>query len=85
MSDTTADLQPPAIPTEEPPQQIEVAITDVPVANQSVALKLLVAFAQLAYKRSAYNMDETAKLVECIKMFQPAPTDNAAAPASEEI
>lgn len=48
----------------------QTRLVDVPVTNQNEALQLIVTFLNLAQKRGAFNLDESAKLWECIKMFQ---------------
>jgi hypothetical protein len=50
----------------------EIKLVDVPVQNENVALNLMVSFLTLAQKRGAYSFDESAKIWECIKMFQKA-------------
>jgi hypothetical protein len=56
----------------------EVKLIDVQVTDENVALNVMVSFLNLAQKRGAFGIDESAKIWECIKMFQrPAP-----APAS---
>ena len=51
-------------------EPVEMVITKVPVTDQNIALQLLVAFTQLAYRRGAYNIEEAAKLHECIEIFK---------------
>jgi hypothetical protein len=60
-----------------PPSQVkevkevkEVKLVDIPVTNENEALNMMVNFLTLAHKRGAYTIDETAKIWECIKMFQ---------------
>ena len=48
----------------------QVRLIDVPLNNQQDALQLIVTFLNLAQKRGAFSLDESAKLWECIKMFQ---------------
>jgi hypothetical protein len=48
----------------------QVRLVDVPLNTQSEALQLIVTFLHLAQKRGAFTLDESAKLWECIKMFQ---------------
>ena len=50
----------------------EIKLVDVPVQNENIALNLMVSFLTLAQKRGAYSFDESAKIWECIKMFQKA-------------
>lgn len=61
----------------------EVRLVDVKVADQNVALNLMVSFLSMAQKRGAFGLDESAKIWECIKMFEiPAAPPPAAPPAS---
>jgi hypothetical protein len=62
----------------------EIPITEVVVDNDIIGLNLLIAFGQIAHKRGAYNIEETAKLHETIQYFTkkmnatippPAPTN----------
>ena len=48
----------------------QVRLVDVPLTSQQDALQLLVTFLNLAQKRGTFSLDESAKLWECIKMFQ---------------
>jgi hypothetical protein len=48
----------------------QVRLVDVPLNTQQDALQLLVTFLHLAQKRGSFTLDESAKLWECIKMFQ---------------
>ena len=45
-------------------------LIDVEVKNENVALNLLVSFLNVAQKRGAFTIDESAKIWECIKIFQ---------------
>ncbi len=47
----------------------EIPITEVVVDNDVIGLNLLIAFGQIAHKRGAYNIEETAKLHETIQYF----------------
>lgn len=48
----------------------QTRLVDIPVTNQQEALQLIVTFLNLAQKRGAFTLDESAKLWECIKAFQ---------------
>jgi hypothetical protein len=48
----------------------QVRLVDIPVTTQQEALQLIVTFLNLAQKRGAFTLDESAKLWECIKHFQ---------------
>ena len=48
----------------------QVRLVDVPITNQNEALQLIVTFLNLAQKRGAFTLDESAKIWECVKHFQ---------------
>ena len=48
----------------------QTRLVDIPVANQNEALQLIVTFLNLAQKRGAFTLDESAKIWECVKFFQ---------------
>jgi hypothetical protein len=48
----------------------QTRLVDVTVSNQNEALQLIVTFMNLAQKRGAFTLDESAKLWECVKYFQ---------------
>lgn len=48
----------------------QTRLVDIAVTNQNDALQLIVTFLNLAQKRGAFNLDESAKIWECVKMFQ---------------
>ncbi len=56
--------------TELPGEKKTTRLVDVPLNTQQDALQLLVTFLNLAQKRGSFTLDESAKLWECIKMFQ---------------
>ena len=47
----------------------EILLVDIPVTDENSALNLLVAFVTLAHKRGVYNLNESAKIWECIQKF----------------
>jgi hypothetical protein len=47
-----------------------INLTDVEVKDENIALNLFVSFLNLAQRRGAYNMQESAKIWECISKFQ---------------
>jgi hypothetical protein len=55
---------------QQKPVADETKLVDVPVTNENMALNLLVSFINLAQRRGAFNIDESAKIYECIKKFQ---------------
>ena len=50
--------------------QKEVKLVDVAVSDENVALNLMVSFLSLAQRRGCFSFDESAKIWECIKIFQ---------------
>ena len=48
----------------------QVRLVDIPLNSQQDALQLIVTFLHLAQKRGAFTLDESAKLWECIQVFQ---------------
>lgn len=51
------------------PEQKEVRLLDVEVTNENVALNVMVSFLNIAQKRGAFNLDEAAKIWECVQKF----------------
>jgi hypothetical protein len=56
----------------KPPQNKEVKLVDIPIRDENTALNVMVSFLSLAQKRGIFSFDESAKIWECIKMFQKA-------------
>jgi hypothetical protein len=54
---------------EVPDTPREQKLVDIDITSENVALNVLVAFIQLAHKRGAFTIDESAKIWECIKVF----------------
>jgi hypothetical protein len=48
-------------------------LVNIEVKDQNVALNLMVNFLNLAQRRGAYGLDESAKIWECIQKFQNGP------------
>jgi predicted transcriptional regulator len=48
----------------------EIRLVDVVVSDENVALNLMVSFLSLAHKRGSFGLDESAKIWECVQMFQ---------------
>ena len=63
------DPQQPSLETGQQQGQ-EVKLVDVPISDENIALNVLVSFVSLANKRGAFGLDESAKIWECIQMFQ---------------
>jgi hypothetical protein len=56
-------------PSNSQPQPQQVNIIDVPVTDESVSLNLMVQFLNIAQKRGAFSIAESAKIFECIRLF----------------
>ena len=56
--------------TSTPTPQKEVKLVDVQVTDENTALNVMVSFLSLAHKKGAFAIDESAKIWECIRMFQ---------------
>ena len=54
---------------EEIPKVEMVRLVDVPVVNQDVALNLMVSFLNTAQSRGVFNIEESAKIWECVRFF----------------
>ena len=59
------------LPNQPPmPPQTEVKLVDVPIIDENAALNVMVSFLSLANKRGVFGLDESAKIWECVRMFQ---------------
>ena len=57
--------------SEGSPQPKQVKITDVEITDENVALNIIVGFLELANKKGVFSFEESAKIWECIRAFQP--------------
>jgi hypothetical protein len=73
-------ILPPLTPTDpvsfsgdEQPQETSSpytqSLTQIEIKNENIALNVIVSFLNLAQKRGAFGIDESAKIWECIKVF----------------
>lgn len=53
--------------------QAQANLKDIPIENENVALNVLVGMLNIAQKRGAFNMEESAKAWECVQMFMKPP------------
>jgi hypothetical protein len=51
-----------------PPEQTK--LVNATISDQHIALNVLVGFIGVAQRRGTFALDESAKIYECIKMFQ---------------
>lgn len=57
----------------------QLKLVDVELTSQNVALNVIIGFITLGQQRGVYSIQESAKIWECIKMFQPQQSNAAAA------
>ena len=55
-----------------PQEEKTMDLSEVEVTNENVALNIIVSYVNLAQKRGAFNIKESAKIWECIQKFQRA-------------
>jgi hypothetical protein len=58
------------ISSSETNPEVQIRLVDVSVTDENVALNLMVSFLTLAHKRGVFTLDESAKIWECIKIFE---------------
>jgi len=44
-------------------------LTSINIADENIALNVMVSFLHLAQKRGAFNIQESAKVWDCVKLF----------------
>lgn len=69
MNNGENNVEPP-LPVPQQVPQSEIKLVDVSIVDENTALNVIVSFLTLAHKRGAFSLDESAKIWECIKMFQ---------------
>ena len=50
-------------------QEQQASIMNVNVVDENTALNVMVSFLHLAQKRGAFNLQESAKVWDCVKLF----------------
>ena len=65
VADSSSSPAPSSANTEAP-----TSLTEVEVKDENTALNLFVSFLNLAQRRGAFNMQESAKIWECVQRFQ---------------
>ncbi len=60
--------EPPAAAGADVP--IEARLVQIEVTDQNVALNIIVSFLSVAQRRGVFGIQESAKIWECIKMFE---------------
>jgi len=55
--------------TQQQQPQPQTSITDANITDENTALNVMVSFLHLAQKRGAFNLQESAKVWECVRLF----------------
>jgi hypothetical protein len=70
----TPAIAPPTLdaPSDVPPHDVppEARLVQIEVTDQNIALNIIVSFLSVAQKRGVFGIQESAKIWECIKMFE---------------
>jgi hypothetical protein len=67
VSDSSASASQQKVPTL---QDVQTRLMSMPIQNENDALNAIVSFLNLAQRRGCFSIDESAKIWECIKLFQ---------------
>ena len=70
QSESRKDIEPKKDIEQLSTEQKEVLLSEIKVEDPNSALNVLVSFVNLANKRGAFTIQESAKIWECVKMFQ---------------
>jgi len=62
------------VQTVQTEQKVQTAIKDISIDNENIALNVLVGMINIAQKRGAFNLEESAKAWECVQMFMKSQT-----------
>jgi len=63
------ELVEPVEPVEQPVKPVQPSLTEIEIVDENIALNVMVSFLHLAQKRGAFNIQESGKLWECVKLF----------------
>jgi hypothetical protein len=58
------------LPSPVPPPSNDVKLVNIAIVDENTALNVMVSFLTLAHKRGSFSIDESAKIWECITIFQ---------------
>lgn len=83
FTDSPATTKPPLAPREndenkklaeqDVSQLTEQNLLSIPINSENIALNVMVSYLNLAQRRGCFNIAESAKIWECIQMFQKGP------------
>ena len=76
----------PETPVKPAAEQQRINLADIKITDQNMALNILVGFLNIAQRRGAFGMDESAKVWEAVKWFvvQTDASGNPMPPVPEE-
>ena len=60
-------------PTQIAEQTAQTALKDISIENENIALNVMVGMLNIAQKRGAFSLEESAKTWECVQMFMKPP------------
>ena len=66
-------------------QQQQIALSDVEIKDENIALNVMVAMLNMAQKRGTFSMQESSKCWECIQKFVKNAPQNAAPNAEQNV
>jgi hypothetical protein len=65
----TQENQPQENQQSQPQPQPQHQLNDIDIKDENTALNVMVSFLHLAQKRGAFNLQESAKVWDCVKLF----------------
>jgi hypothetical protein len=66
MDNITMEKTEKEVPSQQPQQP---DLNNLVIADENTALNVMVSFLHMAQKRGAFNIQESAKVWECVQMF----------------
>jgi len=66
-------------------QQQQIALSEVEIKDENIALNVMVAMLNMAQKRGTFSMQESSKCWECIQKFVKNAPQNAAPNAEQNV
>ena len=84
----SAPVSAPESAPETTPAPPQLKLVDVNLDSQNTALNVIIGFITLGQQRGVYTIQESAKIWECIKMFQqsqPLPTNQVEQSVEETV
>ena len=75
--------------SQQQPKQKQVALSEVEIKDENIALNVMVAMLNMAQKRGTFSMEESSKCWECIRKFvrpqQNPPEQPGAQPGAQPV